>query len=98
MVIFLSASESHNQSNLNRTIEESLNGFKTVMEVGNAADIPVRGAIAVAFGCPFEGNVQPEQVKRVVDRLLELGAYGITLGNTTDMATPLSSVFFVKLF
>lgn len=88
MVIFLSASESHNQSNVNRTIEESLSGFKTVMEVANAGDIPVRGAIAVAFGCPFEGNVPAEQVKRIVDRLLELGVHGITLGDTTGMATP----------
>jgi len=88
MVIFLSASESHNRSNVNRTIDESLDGFKTVMEVAKVAKISLRGAIAVSFGCPFEGNVPPERVKKIVDRLLELGVNGITLGDTTGMATP----------
>ena len=63
MVIFLSASESHNMSNVNRSIEESLNGFKEVLKVARTAVIPVRGAIAVAFGCPFEGIVSPEQTR-----------------------------------
>ena len=88
MVIFLSASESHNRSNVNRTIDESLEGFKTVMEVAKAANVPVRGAIAVSFGCPFEGDVPPERVRKIVERLLELGVNGITLGDTTGMATP----------
>jgi hydroxymethylglutaryl-CoA lyase len=88
LVIFVSASESHNRSNVNRTIEESLTGFKTVMQVAEEAKIPVRGAVAVAFGCPFEGNVPPEQVNRIVGRLLDIGVEGITLGDTTGMATP----------
>jgi len=88
MRIFVSASESHNWSNVNRTIEESLVGFKDVMKIANEANIPVGGDVAVAFGCPFEGNVPVEQVGRIVDRLLELGIREVTLGDTTGMATP----------
>jgi len=89
IVVFLSASESHNRSNVNRTIKESLDRFKSVLEVARAARIPVNGAIAVSFGCPFEGNVPPERVRGIVDRLLELGVKGISLGDTTGMATPI---------
>lgn len=88
MRIFVSASESHNRSNVNRTIEESLVGFEEVMKIANEANIPVGGDVAVAFGCPFEGDVSLEQVGRIVDRLLELGIRSITLGDTTGMATP----------
>jgi len=88
MVIFVSASESHNRSNVNRSIQESLNGFKEVTKIAETANIPVRGAIATAFGCPFEGDIHPEQVSRIVEKLLDLGVRGITLGDTTGMATP----------
>ena len=88
MRVFVSASESHNRSNVNRTIEESLAGFKEVMKIANECNIPVGGDVAVAFGCPFEGNVPVEQVGRIVDRMLVLGIRNITLGDTTGMATP----------
>jgi hydroxymethylglutaryl-CoA lyase len=88
MRVFVSASESHNRRNVNRTIEESLAGFEEVMKIANEANIPVGGDVAVAFGCPFEGNVPVEQVGRIVDRMLELGIRSITLGDTTGMATP----------
>lgn len=88
MIIFVSATESHNQSNVSRTIEESLAGFEIVMKIAREADIPVRGSVAVAFGCPFEGDVPTDQVGRIVGKLLDLGVKGITLGDTTGMATP----------
>ena len=88
MRLFVSASEGHNKSNVNRTIEESLIGFEEVMEIANNADIPVGADIATAFGCPFEGDVSAEQVGYLTDRLLGLGAVSITLGDTTGMATP----------
>ena len=55
MVVFLSASESHNRKNVNREIEASLAGFEDVARVADEAGIPVHGAISVAFGCPFRG-------------------------------------------
>ena len=58
MVVFVSASESHNRKNVNREIEESLTGFEDVARVADEAGIPVHGAISVAFGCPYEGDRQ----------------------------------------
>jgi hydroxymethylglutaryl-CoA lyase len=88
MRIFVSASEAHNRSNVNRTIEESLTGFKEVMRIASEAKIPVGADIAVAFGCPFEGEIPIERLGGIVNRLLDLGAKDITLGDTTGMATP----------
>jgi hydroxymethylglutaryl-CoA lyase len=86
--VFVSASETHNQKNVNRSIEESLAGFEDVMRIANDAGIPVEGAIATAFGCPFEGEVPVEQVGMIAGRLRDLGMRGIGLGDTTGMATP----------
>jgi len=88
MVVFVSATESHNKSNVNRTIAESLKGFESVAEIGAKAGIPLHGAVAVAFGCPFEGNVAPEKVGDIVERMHALGITAVTLGDTTGMATP----------
>jgi hydroxymethylglutaryl-CoA lyase len=88
MRIFLSASDSHNRSNVNRTIEESLTGFREVMRIAGEARIPVGADIGVAFGCPFEGDVPVGRLAMIVDRLLDLGARDVTLGDTTGMATP----------
>jgi len=88
MVVFLSASESHNNRNVNRTIDESLAGFEDVARVASEAKIPVHGAIATAFGCPFEGDVPAAQVATIAHRYRELGFSGVSLGDTTGMATP----------
>ena len=86
--VFVSASETHNQKNVNRSIEESLSGFEDVMRIANDAGIPVEGAIATAFGCPFEGEVPVEQVGYIAGRFRDLGMTGVGLGDTTGMATP----------
>ena len=88
MVVFLSASESHNRKNVNRSIEESLVGFEAVARVAEDAGVPVHGAISTAFGCPFEGDVPAVQVAGVARRFRELGFAGASLGDTTGMATP----------
>jgi len=86
--VFLSASDSHNRKNVNRSVEESLQGFEEVMAVAREAGLPVSGAIATAFGCPFEGDVPVGQVGNVAKRYSELGMVGVSLGDTTGMATP----------
>ncbi len=88
MLLVISATESHNRSNVNRTIDESLKGLETVAEIAADARIALRGSISVAFGCPFEGNVAPEQIGRIAKRMTEFGINYITLGDTTGMATP----------
>jgi hydroxymethylglutaryl-CoA lyase len=86
--VFVSASESHNRKNVNRTVEESLKGFEDVVRIAGDAGIPVEGAIATAFGCPFEGEVPVEQVGYIARRYRDLGMHGVGLGDTTGMATP----------
>ena len=88
MVVFVSASESHNRKNVNRTVEESLAGFEDVARVAGDAGIAVSGAISVSFGCPFEGEVAPERVGEIARRFQQLGFAGASLGDTTGMATP----------
>jgi hydroxymethylglutaryl-CoA lyase len=88
LCVFVSASDTHNRKNVNRTVEESLAGFAEVMAIAGRAGTPVHGAIATAFGCPFEGDVPVAQVGRIAKRFRELGMIGVGLGDTTGMATP----------
>lgn len=88
MVVFASASESHNAKNLNRSIDGSLEAFAEVAALGREAGVPVHGAIATAFGCPFEGDVPVDSVVRVARAYAGLGITRIALGDTTGMATP----------
>jgi hydroxymethylglutaryl-CoA lyase len=85
---FMSASESHNQANVNRSIEESLTGLERV--IGRAVDEGLRaeGVISVSFGCPYEGHVPPERVFAIAERLVAAGAREIGFGDTTGMANP----------
>jgi len=86
-VCFVSASETHNRANLNASIEESL---ANVAEVGTIVrgKARLRGAVACAFGCPFEGEVPVEAAMRVIDAYADLGFEALGLGDTTGMATP----------
>lgn len=89
MVVFLSASESHNQANVNCTRELSLNAAHEIARLGEAAGVAVYGAIATAFGCPFEGDVPVADVVDVAKAYADAGIHKISLGDTTGMATPL---------
>jgi hydroxymethylglutaryl-CoA lyase len=86
-VVFVSASETHNRANLNAPIEQSLANAGDVAALVRGR-MSVRGAVACAFGCPFEGEVPVEAAMRVIDRYAELGFGSIGLGDTTGMATP----------
>jgi len=88
MVCFVSASESHCQANLNKPIDRALADFAEFAPIAERFGIPVRGAIAVAFGCPFEGDVPVESLLRIVDAYRARGVRHVTLGDTTGMATP----------
>ncbi|MBP0437677.1 hydroxymethylglutaryl-CoA lyase [Tianweitania sediminis] len=88
MVVFMSASESHNRKNVNRSREDSLAGFAEICRMGEAAGKPVYGAIATSFGCPFEGDVPVSAVVDIARRYRDMGITTISLGDTTGMATP----------
>ncbi len=84
----LSASESHNLANVNMTVDESLTKLRAVMEVARRAGKPVYSGISCTFGCPFETEVPLAQLERVVGALVDMGARGIGLADTTGMANP----------
>jgi hydroxymethylglutaryl-CoA lyase len=86
--VFLSASESHNRANVNRSIEESLTGLERVLGRARAEGLRCEGVISVAFGCPYEGHVPPERVFEIAARLIAAGAQEIGFGDTTGMANP----------
>jgi len=86
--LFLSASETHNRRNVNRSVEESLTGLERVIARAREAGLRCEGVISVAFGCPYEGHVAPERVFEIARRLAAAGAEEIAFGDTTGMANP----------
>ncbi|HYH60372.1 MAG TPA: hydroxymethylglutaryl-CoA lyase [Solirubrobacterales bacterium] len=86
--LFLSASETHNQRNVNRSIEESLSGLERVIERALAEGLRAEGVISTSFGCPYEGHVPPERVFEIAERLVGAGCDEIAFGDTTGMANP----------
>ena len=86
--LFLSASESHNRANVNRSIEESLAGLELVIERARAEGLRCEGVISVSFGCPYEGHVPPQRVFAIAERLAAAGCEEIGFGDTTGMANP----------
>ncbi|GIX46384.1 MAG: hydroxymethylglutaryl-CoA lyase [Candidatus Tectimicrobiota bacterium] len=84
----LSASESHNLANVNMTIEESLTKLEAVARLAHEAGIPLYSGISTSFGCPFEGPVPLGRLEYIVARLVDMGATGIGLADTTGMANP----------
>jgi len=86
---FLSASETHNRKNVNRSVEESLAGLERVIGRAREEGLRAEGVISVSFGCPYEGHVPPERVFAIARRLRDAGAQEIAFGDTTGMANPI---------
>jgi hydroxymethylglutaryl-CoA lyase len=96
--LFLSASETHNRKNVNRSIAESLAGLERVVERARAEGLRCEGVISVSFGCPYEGDVPRERVLSIARRLVDAGCEEIAFGDTTGMANPAQvSRFFEEL-
>ena len=91
VAVFGAASESFSQKNINCSIAESLERFLPVMEAAKQHHIPVRGYVSTVLGCPYEGDIPPEQVAKVAKALAELGCYEISLGDTIGVGTPLKA-------
>jgi hydroxymethylglutaryl-CoA lyase len=85
---FLSASETHNRKNVNRSIAESLADLEGTIPAAGDAGIRCEGVISTSFGCPYEGEVDPERVFEIAGRLVEFGCAEIAFGDTTGMANP----------
>ncbi|MCS7275747.1 MAG: hydroxymethylglutaryl-CoA lyase [Dehalococcoidia bacterium] len=88
LAVVVSASESHNRANLNRSIAETLAEIGRVARLAREASIPWAGYVSTAFGCPYEGAVDPERVVSLARELRDLGAYAVALGDTIGVANP----------
>jgi hydroxymethylglutaryl-CoA lyase len=85
---FLSASETHNRKNVNRTIGESLADLENTIGAALEAGVRCEGVISTSFGCPYEGEVPVERVFEIAERLLGFGCEELAFGDTTGMANP----------
>ena len=98
VAVFLSASETHNQRNVNRSIEDSLAGLERMIPAVRAAGLRCAAVIATSFGCPYEGPVAAAHVADLAGRLAAAGAEEVGFGDTTGMANPRQvAEFFGKL-
>jgi hydroxymethylglutaryl-CoA lyase len=86
--VFMSASETHNRENVNRSIAESLSGLERVLGRAREAGLRCEAVISTSFGCPYEGRVPPERVLGIAASLRDAGAQEIGFGDTTGMANP----------
>lgn len=88
IAVFLSASETHNKKNVNKTIADTLAAFEETIGPARAAGIRVRGYVSTVWGCPYEGDVPPAASIAVARRLYEMGCYQVSLGDTIGAGTP----------
>ena len=88
VAVFASASEGFSRQNINCSISESLARFEPVLAAASERGTPVRGYVSCITACPFDGEIAPAQVARVAERLLAIGCYEVSLGDTLGAATP----------
>ncbi|MCL9682540.1 hydroxymethylglutaryl-CoA lyase [Legionella maioricensis] len=88
IAVFTAASELFNQRNINCSIEESIARFQPVLDLAKAHNVKVRGYISCVLGCPYQGEIDPQKVADVTQRLIDLGVDEISLGDTIGVGTP----------
>jgi isopropylmalate/homocitrate/citramalate synthase len=88
IAIFASSTETFSRKNINQSIDESLANYRQVCERAFAAGLRVRGYLSTAFGCPFEGEVEPAQVALMAERIADLGVYEVSVSDTIGIAHP----------
>lgn len=88
VAVFMAATQSHNRKNINKTTEDALGTYKAVVGEALSRGMRVRGYVSCVYGCPYEGLVSLDDVRRVADGLLELGVYELSLGDTIGVGTP----------
>ena len=88
VAVFLSASETHTKKNVNKTIAEALRAFDEVVPVARANNIAVRAYVSTVYGCPYEGDVDPDKVVELTGQLRDMGVYQVSLGDTIGVANP----------
>jgi len=88
IAVFISASETHNKKNVNKSVAETLTAFEDTIAPALAAGMRVRGYVSTVWGCPYEGVVDPRRSLDIANRLLAMGCYQVALGDTIGAGTP----------
>lgn len=96
VAIFAACSETFSQKNINCTIADSFRRFQEVIELARRPKVKVRGYLSAAFGCPYEGKVPQRRVAKLVEQMLDLGVYEVSVGDTIGVATPKQVEAMVK--
>lgn len=91
VALFTAASDDFTRRNINMTIEESLSIFREIQQHAERDDVQLRGYVSTIFACPFSGPVEPGAVLDVAQRLLDIGCYEISLGDTIGVGTPVDT-------
>ncbi|HEX3344048.1 MAG TPA: hydroxymethylglutaryl-CoA lyase [Polyangiaceae bacterium] len=88
IAVFVSASETHNKKNVNKSVAETLTAFEETVGPARAAGMRVRGYVSTMWGCPYEGDVDPARGLAVARKLLAMGCYQVSLSDTIGAGTP----------
>lgn len=95
IAIFGAASESFTQKNINCSIEESIARFSDVVKIAQQENLKIRGYVSCTLGCPYEGDIAVEKVAEVSAKMLDMGCYEISLGDTVGVGTPLKAQLMI---
>ena len=96
IAVFVAASDSFSFKNTNCTVNESLERIKPVLEIAKENQIKVRGYISCVLGCPYEGDISPTQVVPLIEKLVEIGCYEVSLGDTIGIGNPKNTEVLLK--
>lgn len=97
IAVFMSASETHNKKNINKTIQETIDAFQETIGPAIEKGMRVRGYVSTVWGCPYEGTVDPKASLAIAKRLLAMGCYQISLGDTIGAGTPKQTEQIMKM-
>ncbi len=94
IAVFTAASETFCSKNINCTIKESLQKFEEILKIAIDNNILVRGYVSCVMGCPYEGEINPEIVNDIVNKLIKMGCYEVSLGDTIGIGTPGNNILY----
>ena len=98
VAVFGSCSETFSHKNINRSIKDSFREFQSVIHLAKKHKIRVRGYLSMAFGCPYEGSISPSKVASLTQKMLQMGTYEVSIGDTLGVATPRQIERLLKCF
>lgn len=98
VAVFLSVSESHNKRNVNKSVADSLAGFREVVQPAVERGLRARAYLSTLWGCPYEGEVDPKRGVEITRQLLDMGCYEVSLSDTIGVGTPRQTMRILEMF